>query len=319
MKILAGHLADLPGIVLVCMFICVALAAPWLAPESNILPRYAPGEPYRSRLSFKIGGMPQPPGVKAILGTNSRQDDVYYTLVWDTRNMLVYSLIVVLVSASLGIVIGLTSGYAGGRTSRITMDVTNGFMAVPLITIFVIIDLVKRITWKRLVGADYPPNPYADVQASSMMTFFFSFDSLMLALLLTNWIPYARLLNVLVTQVKSREFIEAARCIGVKDGRIIYRHILPNILPPVLVLAGRDIGAIVLLQASLTFAGFGGISAWGSLLRHGMSWILSGTSFFSFWWVWLPATLMIMLYGVSWNLLAETVNRRFDPRRFGRI
>ena len=319
MKKLAGLLVDLPGIVLVCLFIGVALAAPWLAPASNILPRHAAGEPYRSRLSFKIGGLPQPPGEKAILGTNSRQDDVYYTLVWDTRNMLLYSLIVVLVSASLGIVIGLTSGYAGGRTSRFTMHITNGFMAVPLITIFVIIDLVKRIAWKNLVGADYPPNPYAEAQAGSLVTFLFSFEPLMLALILTCWIPYARLLNVLVTQVKSKEFIEAARCIGAKDSRIIFRHILPNIMPPVLVLAGRDIGAIVLLQASLTFAGFGGTSAWGSLLRQGMSWILSGSSFFSFWWVWLPVTLMIMLYGISWNLLAETLNRRFDPRKYGRV
>jgi peptide/nickel transport system permease protein len=317
MKKLAGLLADLPGILLVCLFIYVALAAPWLAPESNILPRSSPGEPYRSRLSFKIGGPPQPPDANAVLGTNSRQDDVYYTLVWDTRNMLVYSLIVVLVSASLGMVVGLASGYAGGLTSRLSMHITNGFLAVPLITIFVIIDLIKRIAWKRLVGADYPPNPYAEVQAGSLVTFLFSFDSLMVALMLTNWIPYARLLNALVILVKSREFIEAARCIGAKDGRIIFRHILPNILPPVLVLAGRDIGTIVLLQTGLTFAGFGGNSAWGSLLRQGMSWILSGTSFFSYWWVWLPATLMIMFYGVSWNLLAETLNRRLDPRRYG--
>jgi ABC-type dipeptide/oligopeptide/nickel transport system permease subunit len=75
----------------------------------------------------------------------------------------------------------------------------------------------------------------------------------------------------------------------------------------------------VLLQASLTFAGFGGNSVWGSLLWHGMNWILAGSNFLSFWWVWLPATLMIMLYGVSWNLLADTLNHRFDPRRFGRV
>jgi peptide/nickel transport system permease protein len=297
----------------------VALAAPWLAPESNILTRFSAGEPYRTRQSFKFGGLPQPPGANATLGTNSRQDDVYYTLVWGTRNTLVYSLIVVLVSASLGMVVGLSSGYAGGLTSRLTMNITSGFLAVPLITVFVIIDLLKRITWKRLVGADYPPSPYAEAQAGSLVTFLFSLDPLMVALVLTNWMPYTRLLNVLVTLVKSREFIEAARCIGAKDGRIIFRHILPNILPPVLVLAGRDIGAIVLLQAGLTFAGFGGNSAWGSLLRQGMSWILSGTSFFSFWWIWLPATLMIMFYGVSWNLLAETINRRLDPRRYGKV
>jgi peptide/nickel transport system permease protein len=105
----------------------------------------------------------------------------------------------------------------------------------------------------------------------------------------------------------------------VKDERIIVRHILPNTLPPMLVLIGRDIGSVVLLQAGLTFAGFGGNSVWGNLLWQGMNWVVSGPNIFSYWWVWLPATLTIMLYGIGWNLVGDLLNRRFDPRRYGRI
>jgi len=315
-----NRLPDVLGMALISVFILVALAAPLLAPTRNIILRNNPSEPYFSKLSYKISLKPQPPAANAPLGTNSRQYDIYYSLVWGTRNALLFSLVVCFSAAALGVVVGAISGYVGGWLGRLSMSLTSGFLTIPVIAAYVIADLVKRIAWERLVGTDYPAgNFYSFAGSSAVAKFLFYIDPLMLALILFSWMPYARILNGLVAALKGSDYVLAARSVGVKDRRIIFRHILPNALPPMLVLLGRDIGSVVLLQAGFTFAGFGGNSIWGSLLLNGMDWILGGPNIFSYWWVWLPATFTIMLYGIGWNLFGETLNRRLDPRRFGRV
>jgi peptide/nickel transport system permease protein len=315
----SNRLPDVLGVLLISFFILVALAAPYLAPPRNIINHINPSEPYFSKLSYKISLKPQPPAANAPLGTNSRQHDVYYSLVWGTRSALLFSLAVCFSTAALGILVGAVSGYAGGWLGRLSMSVTSGFLTIPVIAAYVIADMVKRIAWARLVGTDYPiGNFYSFAGSSPVGIVLFAIDPLMLALILFSWMPYARILNGLVAALKGSDYVLAARSVGVKDRRIIFRHILPNALPPMLVLLGRDIGSVVLLQAGFTFAGFGGNSIWGSLLWNGMNWILGGPNIFSYWWVWLPATITIMLYGIGWNLFGETLNRRLDPRRFGR-
>jgi peptide/nickel transport system permease protein len=314
-----NRLPDVIGIGLVVFFVLVALAAPWLAPERNFVMRTNAGDPIYSRLSFKISLFPQAPSSTALLGTNSGQFDIYYSVVWGARGALIFSLVVSLSAAALGVMIGAVSGYAGGWISNFAMSITSGFLTVPVIAGYVLVDMVKRILWERLVGTEFPAGGFYSIHSGSLTSqFLYNLDPLMVSLMLFAWMPYARILNGMVRVIKSSEFVTAARCVGVKDWRIIYRHILPNTLPPMLVLVGRDIGSVVLLQAGLTFAGFGGSSVWGSLLWHGMNWIVSGPNIFSFWWVWLPVTLAIMLYGIGWNLVGDLLNRRFDPRRFGR-
>jgi len=315
-----NRLPDVLGVMLISFFILVALLAPYLAPSRYIILHFNPSEPYYSKLSYKLSLFPQAPGPNALLGTNSRQHDIYYSLVWGTRSALLFSLVVCLSAAALGVVIGAVSGYAGGWLGRLSMSVTSGFLTIPVIAAYVIMDMIKRIAWERLVGTDYPAGNFYSFSGSSPAgIILFAIDPLMLALILFSWMPYARILNGLVAALKSSEYVLAARSVGVKNRRIIFRHILPNALPPMLVLLGRDIGSVVLLQAGLTFAGFGGNSVWGSLLWNGMNWIMGGPNILSYWWVWLPATFTIMLYGIGWNLFGETLNRRFDPRRFGRV
>ncbi len=320
LKSLPNRLPDALGLLLISFFILVALAAPYLAPSRNIILRTTPGEPYFSKLSYKISLIPQPPSPNSLLGTNARQHDIFYSLVWGTRSAMLFSLVVCATAAILGVLIGAVSGYAGGWLGRLSMSLTSGFLTIPIISAYVIMDMVRRIVWDRLVGTDYPAGSfYSLAGASPTAIFLYALDPLMLALILFSWMPYARILNGLVSALKGSDYVLAARSVGVKDGRILFRHILPNALPPMLVLLGRDIGNVVLLQAGLTFAGFGGNSIWGSLLWNGMNWILGGPNILTYWWVWLPATLTIMLYGIGWNLFGETLNRRFDPRRFGRV
>jgi peptide/nickel transport system permease protein len=140
-------------------------------------------------------------------------------------------------------------------------------------------------------------------------------DPLFWALIFLTWMPYARMLYATVSVPRSSEYVQAAVAMGAGMGRILFRHILPNSIAPAIVLLARDIGAVVILQASFAFAGFGGASPWGQLLLAGRNWMIGpGGNTLTYWWVWLPATLVLILYGVGWNLLGDGLNDALNPR-----
>ena len=131
----------------------------------------------------------------------------------------------------------------------------------------------------------------------------------MISLILFSWMPFTRLVNTLVITLKRTDFVQAARALGAGPFWIIRRHLMPHTIAPVLVLAARDVGAVVILQATLTFIGIGGNSTWGSILAIGRDWVLGpGGNLFTYWWVFMPATLAVILFGVAWNLLADGIN-----------
>jgi peptide/nickel transport system permease protein len=126
---------------------------------------------------------------------------------------------------------------------------------------------------------------------------------------------YARLTNSRVLGLKHTEFIEAARAMGASGGRIILRHLIPNSVSPAIVLAARDIGGMVLMQATLTFIGIGGGSEWGEILATGRRWIIApGGNPLTYWWVFVPVTLALVIFGIGWNLLGDGLNDWLDPQ-----
>jgi peptide/nickel transport system permease protein len=138
---------------------------------------------------------------------------------------------------------------------------------------------------------------------------------LMLTLILFSWMPYARLTNVIVITLKQVEFVQAARAIGARPSRIIRRHLIPNSVTPSVVLAARDVGSMVIIQAAFTFIGLDGSSTWGNILALGRDWILGpGGGIFAYWWVYVPATLALILFGIGWNLLGDGLSELLDPR-----
>ena len=140
-------------------------------------------------------------------------------------------------------------------------------------------------------------------------------DSIMISLILFSWMPYARLINAMVLQVKQAEFIEAARALGAPNRRIIWRHLLPNAISPAIVLAARDVGGMVILASAFTFIGLGGKIAWGVVLVGGRDYVLGlGGNPFTYWWVFLPISLALILFGISWNLLGDGLNDLLNPR-----
>jgi len=280
-----------------CLF--VAASAPRLAP---------PDETFGSS-AFKVIGKPydqtpHPPSPEAPLGTLPGQLDIYYTLVWGTRSALRFGLITALSAACLGVVTGAVSGYLGGWINGLVMRITDAFLTFPVIAGVLLFRYILQP-----VSPNAPPTWLQQVMLDLKLT------PVMLTFMLFSWMPYARIINASVTQLKQTEYVLAARSLGARGRRIVFRHMLPNAIPPAIVLLARDVGAMVILDAAFTFVGIGGSVEWGTLLVLGRAWAIGlGGNPLTHWWVFVPTTLALILFGVGWNLLGDGLNRMLNPR-----
>lgn len=285
--------------VILGLFLVVAILAPQLAPPED------PSNPSTTRLVGKSrAGMPQPPSREALLGTAPGQLDVYYSLVWGTRSALRFGLVVAVSTALIGVLLGAVSGYAGGIVQSVILRISDGFLAFPAIAAVWLIGQVMM-----------PPNVFAEPTPLQQAFHDLHLTPVLLALILFSWMPYARLTSVNVRQLKQAEYVMAARAVGVRSSRIILRHLLPNALSPAIVMAARDVGAMVVLAAAFDFIGLGGGTVWGELLTVGRDYVIGlGGNPLAYWWVFLPATLALVLFGIGWNLLGDGLNAVLDPR-----
>ena len=289
----------LVGLVIVGFFIVVAILAPQLAPPDD------PDKPGGIRVAGKYSSfLPQPPGDEALLGTAPGQFDIYYSLVWGTRSALAFGLTVAVTTALFGILLGAFSGYAGGVIHGLITRVTDAFLAFPVIAG---VWLLRQVLM--------PASPYGELSAIQQAFFDLGLDPVLLTLIAFSWMPYARLTSANVVQLKRTEYVEAARSIGVRRRRIIGRHLLPNALPPVLVLGARDVGAMVILATAFTFIGLGASTEWGQILVISRDYVIGmGGNPLVYWWVFVPTTLALIFFGVGWNLLGDGLNTVLDPR-----
>ena len=307
------------GALLVSLFILVALAAPLISPNN---PK-SPGPFMEVRVSRLGDRDPHPPLMIPPLGTLPGQYDGFHALVWGARDALIFGLEVVSLTALVGFLLGAVAGYAGGFLSSVLMRVTDAFLAFPVIAGVV---FLNQLWTSAIVSAGGFPmlninNVFKgwylppDAIITPIQALFQAINPLVLILVLFSWMPYARITHSIVVSLKQVEFIQAARSIGVKAPRIILRHLLPNSVTPSIVLAARDIGSMVILQATFTFIGLDGSSTWGRILVLGKDWVLGpGGGIFSYWWVYIPATLALVLFGIGWNLLGDGLSELLDPR-----
>lgn len=289
----------LGGLVLVGFFVVVAILAPWLAPPDD------PDNPSTTRVLGKYyNPVPQPPSEEALLGTAPGQIDVYYSLVWGTRSALALGLTITVTTALIGILLGALSGYAGGILLGLTMRVTDAFLAFPVVAG---VWLLRQVLM--------PASPFGELTAIQQGFMDLGLSPILLTLVVFSWMPYARLISVNITQLKQTEYVQAARSIGARKRRIIGRHLLPNALPTVVVLGARDVGAVVILTTAFTFIGLGGSTEWGDLLVTSRDYIIgSAGNPLAYWWVFVPTTLALILFGIGWNLLGDGMNTVLDPR-----
>jgi len=224
----------------------------------------------------------RPPNAEFVFGSDQLGRDVETRVLYAGRTSLPAGLVVVVVAALVGSSIGAVSGFTGGWLDDITMRVTEVFLAFPTI--------ILSMTIASALGP--------------------SLINAIVAMVVVWWPNYTRLVRAQVMQVKSREFVEAARALGVAESRILVRTVIPNCIAPVIVLATADLGTAILVFAGLSFLGLGpdpSVPEWGRMIADGIQ-------FFDQWWMALFPGLAIFTVAMAFNFLGDGVRDALDPR-----
>jgi peptide/nickel transport system permease protein len=247
-----------------------------------------------------------------------KQVDVFTGLVHGTRSALIFGVSAAFFTGLIGVILGAISAWAGGWLNSLIMRITDAVLALPVIVgVVVLQQVLLMLTTAQTYGLYYGlGEEITPVGFSGFIVWLIrTLDPVLLAVILFSWMPYARITNTVVFQVKGSGYIQAAKALGGSSAHTIFRHIIPNSITPAVVLFARDIGGFVLLQATFTFIGLGGESEWGATLAYARDWIIGpGGDLLSRWWVFIPATLTLVLFGIGWNLLGDGLNDWLNPR-----
>lgn len=245
-----------------------------------LAPALAPRDPAALDLSARMLS----PGSTHIFGTDELGRDILSRILYGARISLLVAVSVVGLSLVLGLLVGSLAGFYGGWLDTIlNVYLTNAFLALP--------GILLAIAFVAFLG----PGLF----------------NLILALSISGWVGYARLVRAQVMAVREREFVEAARALGASDLRLLLRHILPNILQPVIVQAAIGMAGAVLAEATLSFLGLGvpaPAPSWGSMLNDARSHLFDSPHMIFF-----PAAA-VMLAVLSFNFLGDALRDHLDPR-----
>jgi peptide/nickel transport system permease protein len=230
---------------------------------------------------------------KYLLGTDDQGRDILSALMYGARISLLVGLASVLISVVVGVGLGLLSGFVGGRVDSFIMRVCDVMLSFPSILIALLIDGVGRALF---------PNAHEAL----------AFTVLIIAISLTGWVQYARTVRGSTLVERQKEYVQAARVIGVSPARIMRRHVLPNVLGPVLVLATIQIAAAIITEATLSFLGVGvppTSPSLGTLIRVGQDFLFSGE-----WWITIFPGVVLVMIALSVNLLGDWLRDALNPR-----
>jgi peptide/nickel transport system permease protein len=273
------------GAVIVIFFIIIALLAPFIAHPTNRNPYMIPHSGYASD--------PRPPNAEHPFGTTEEQFDLFYGVVWGARTAFIVALSVVATAVAIALILGSVSGYYGGPVDEIMMRITDIFLAFPGLILTVVIVAVLGQSVRNAV----------------------------IAIAAVEWPSYTRLLRGEFLRARDMEYVLAAKALGSGDPRIIARHVIPNTIYPMLILASLNMGGIVITFAALSFLGLGappGYADWGQLVSLSHNWI-AGTAGdpFTYWYTLIVPGTAIFLFVLGWNLLGDAFRDIFDPRLQG--
>jgi peptide/nickel transport system permease protein len=273
-------------VALVCVF--CALCAPWVAPHNPF--DLATLELSDSMLppSWLEGGV-----AKYLLGTDEQGRDVLSALMYGARLSIVIAGASVVVSVVIGVALGLLAGYVGGAVDTFIMRICDVMLSFPSILIALLIAGVGR--------ALFP-------QAQDSL----AFGVLILAIALPGWVQYARTVRGSTMVERSKEYVQAARVVGVPSSRIMLRHVLPNVLGPVLVLATIHVATAIQTEATLSFLGVGmspTSPSLGTFISEGQKQLFSGA-----WWLVIFPGAMLLLISLSINLFGDWLRDALNPR-----
>jgi peptide/nickel transport system permease protein len=269
-----------------CLF--SALFAPWVAPHNPF--DLATLELSDARLPpmWEEGG-----SAKYLLGTDDQGRDILSAIMYGARISMLVGLASVVLSVIVGVSLGLLSGFVGGKIDAFIMRVCDVMLSFPSILIALLIDGVGRAMF---------PNAHDSL----------AFAVLVLAIALPGWVQYARTVRGSTLVERNKEYVQAARVVGVAPLRIMRKHVLPNVMGPVLVLATIQVATAILTEATLSFLGVGvppTQPSLGTLIRIGNDFLFSGE-----WWITIFPGLMLVLIALSVNLLGDWLRDALNPR-----
>jgi peptide/nickel transport system permease protein len=263
------------GVVIVGLVIVAALAAPLLATT----------DPIDQDLTVVL----KPPfwledgSLRHPLGTDHLGRDVYSRLVYGAQISLTISVLAALLGAVVGVVAGLIAGYVGGRADALIMRVVDLNLAFPLILL--------ALAVVALLGA--------------------SLRNLVIVMSFTTWMIYARVVRGLSLSLREQEFVQAVKALGAHDARIIARHVLPNVLAPIMVIWTLEVARVILMESALSFLGLGvppPTPTWGRMLAEGRDYLTVAG------WISIFPGLAIMVTVLGINFLGDGLRDVLDPR-----
>ncbi len=257
------------GLVVLAAMVLSAIFAPWIAPF----------DPNAQDISQRL----LPPGGTYWLGTDQLGRDLLSRVIYGTRPTLLIVTLVAVLSAPLGLLIGISAGYFGGWISVVLMRITDIFMAFPR--------LVLALALVAVLGP--------------------GIVNAVIAIAITAWPPYARIARTETLTSKASDFLQAARVQGLPTSRILYGHVLPLCLPSTVIRVTLDMAGIILTAAGLGFLGLGAqppLSEWGAMISAGRQFI------FDQWWVAVVPGVAILLGSLAFNLVGDGLRDVLDPR-----
>ena len=276
--------------VIAALMVFGALLAPWIAPHNPF-----------DLASLDLNDSLLPPAwseqglPKYLLGTDDQGRDVLSTILYGSRISLLVGFSSVLLAMFLGVGLGLLSGFVGGRLDAIIMRIADVQLSFPAILIALLIDGVARVV-------------FADQGHGDRVAILVLIGSISLA----NWVSYARTVRGSTLVEKNKEYVQAARVIGVPSIAIMLRHVLPNVTGPVLVIATINIATAIITEATLSFLGVGvppTTPSLGTMINNGNNFLYSGE-----WWLVVFPGLALVLLCMSVNLLGDWLRDALNPK-----
>jgi len=273
-------------IALVCV-VC-ALFAPWIAPHNPFDLTTLLLDNARLPPSWSEGGNPN-----FFLGTDEQGRDILSALMYGARISLAVGLASVILSLLVGVCLGLLAGFLGGWVDGLLMRLCDVMLSFPAILVALLIAGVGRVLF---------PNAHESL----------AFGVLIVSISLTGWVQYARTVRGSTMVERNKEYVQAARVTGVAPLRIMRKHVLPNVLGPVLVLATIQVATAIITEATLSFLGVGApptSPSLGTLIRVGNDYLFSGE-----WWITIFPGAVLVLIALSVNLLGDWLRDALNPR-----
>jgi ABC-type dipeptide/oligopeptide/nickel transport system permease subunit len=247
--------------------------------------------PYPSRTfpCFQLGCTSLPPfqSIAHPLGSTPSGLDVYSEILQGSRNDLYVGFGATLIAVAIGLVVGGLAGYRSGASAAILLGVTQVFLVFPVLILILLFSSIFQL----------------------IMAKGFGLTLIMLLLGVFDWPTVAYIARGEILRVRELEYVQAERALGASNTRILFRHIIPNILPPIIVIATLEIAGNILTEVVISFLGFGdpNTSTWGLLLNDGFAWL-------NYWWISFFPGIMVVFSVLGFNLLGDGLSDALNPR-----